>query len=48
MHVPTDSKVPAAESEPFVPAKIGAIENHQTALPRIARDPKLTGLIDLG
>ena len=46
MHVPTDSKVPAAELEPFVPAEIGAIENHQIALPRIARDPKLTGLID--
>jgi len=46
MQVPTTSIVAEAGLEPFVPAEIGTIENHQTALPRIARDPKLTALID--
>jgi modification methylase len=30
----------------FVPKEVGVIKNHQTDLPRIARDPKLTARID--
>jgi len=30
----------------LIPAAIGPIDDHQTALPRIARDPKLTNLIE--
>jgi hypothetical protein len=30
----------------YVPNEVGPIENHQTALPRIARDSKLTDRID--
>ena len=30
----------------FIPAAIGPIDDHQTALPRIARDPKLTAQIE--
>lgn len=30
----------------FVPRQVGKLENHQTALPRIARDQKLTALIE--
>ena len=30
----------------FIPAAIGQIADHQTALPRIARDPKLTAQIE--
>jgi hypothetical protein len=29
----------------FLPAEIGSLENDKTGIPRIARDPKLTGLI---
>jgi modification methylase len=36
----------AFDPEQWVPPEIGAITNHQTDLPRIARDPKLTALID--
>jgi DNA modification methylase len=37
--------VPRADLSPFVPAEIGRLKNHQTDLPRIARDPRLTALI---
>jgi len=30
----------------FIPAAVGEVDNHQTALPRIAKDPKLTAVID--
>ena len=30
----------------FVPSAIGPLRNHQTDLPRIARDPRLTAAID--
>ena len=29
----------------FVPSEVWPLDNHQTDLPRIARDPRLTGLI---
>jgi modification methylase len=38
-----DSEV---DFEKFIPKAIGPITNHQTDLPRIARDPKLTAQID--
>jgi DNA modification methylase len=37
--------VPQADLSPFVPAEFGRLKNHQTDLPRIARDPRLTALI---
>jgi modification methylase len=37
---------PELDAAAFVPAEIGRIRDHQTDLPRIARDPKLTALID--
>lgn len=30
----------------FIPRQVGKLENHQTDLPRIAKDPKLTALIE--
>ncbi len=37
---------PAEGLEKYVPREIGALRNHQTDIPRIARDPKLTALIE--
>ena len=37
---------PQIDLAPFVPKEIGRIKNHQTDLPRIARDPRLTARID--
>ena len=38
--------VPDVDLSPFVPAEVGRIKDHQTDLPRIARDPRLTARID--
>jgi DNA modification methylase len=38
--------VPELDLSPFVPAAVGRIRDHQTDLPRIARDPGLTAHID--
>jgi DNA modification methylase len=44
---PSEVADPAARDlRRFVPAQIGSIVDHQTDLPRIARDPHLTALID--
>lgn len=37
---------PSFDLAAFVPAEIGPITNHQTDLPRIARDPRLTSCIN--
>lgn len=37
---------PHVELLPFVPEEVGPVRNHQTDLPRIARDPRLTSRID--
>ena len=38
--------LPALDPSQFVPIEVGRILNHQTDLPRIARDPALTARID--
>ncbi len=43
---PRPSHRDAVSLDAFVPAEVGPLKNHQTDLPRIARDPKLTALID--
>lgn len=43
-HVP-DRVRPADDLGKYVPRQIGSLKNHQTDIPRIARDPKLTALI---
>jgi DNA modification methylase len=37
---------PCFDPEKFIPKKAGTINNHQTDLPRIAKDPKLTAAIE--
>jgi DNA modification methylase len=37
---------PQVDLAPFVPKEVGHVKNHQTDLPRIARDPRLTARID--
>ncbi len=36
----------STDFSPYVPRQVGKLENHQTGLPRIAKDPKLTALIE--
>jgi len=38
--------LPSVDLSPFVPPEVGEITDHQTDLPRIARDPGLTARID--
>src|SRR5258708_4953825 len=46
--MPTQIESPSLQADlsVFVPKSVGTISNHQTDLPRIARDPKLTAAID--
>ena len=45
--IPVESPaLPALDPSQFVPIEVGRISNHQTDLPRIARDPALTARID--
>jgi len=37
---------PSEDLAKYVPREIGTLKNHQTDIPRIARDPKLTALIE--
>jgi DNA modification methylase len=39
-------RLPRLDVGPFVPPEVGPIRDHQTDLPRIARDPRLTARID--
>src|SRR5688572_10879024 len=38
--------LPETDLSAFVPAEVGRIKHHQTDLPRIARDPRITTRID--
>jgi DNA modification methylase len=46
MNKPAEPLTPAFDPADFVPDEVGAITNHQTDLPRIARDAKLVAAIE--
>jgi DNA modification methylase len=46
MNRPAEPLIPAFDPADFVPREVGAIGNHQTDLPRIARDTKIVAAIE--